>query len=201
MKRRQCQRSPAESGAARTPGLLHRLRDAVALARCSAHRKGDAAMETVPAIEDQLHTLQSICSAQRVSTGITCGAPAAAAKPNGDLVETLCQNDTNHPGESVRRVMTADPASVNGDQQTECGGLIGADDVPDLCSKQLDRAAGGGTRRDDPARRRRQHRVHRRNPRPVTALRTPRLTARSRPRAHQYAAADRGGSGNRQGPD
>jgi hypothetical protein len=78
MKRRQCQRSPAESGAARTPGLLHRLRDAAAFAGRSAHRKGDAAMETVPAIEDQLHTLQPICSAQRVSTGITCGAPAVA---------------------------------------------------------------------------------------------------------------------------
>ena len=35
-------------------------------------------MDTVPAIEDQLHALQPICSAQRVSTGITCGAPAVA---------------------------------------------------------------------------------------------------------------------------
>lgn len=35
-------------------------------------------MDTVQAIEDQLHTLQAICSAQRVSTGITCGAPAVA---------------------------------------------------------------------------------------------------------------------------
>jgi hypothetical protein len=123
-------------------------------------------MDTVAAIEDQLHTLQPICSAQRVSTGSTCGAPAVAVaeihaidgynqmglSPDGDLVETLCQNDTNHPGESVRRVMTADPASVDGGQQTECGGSIGADDVPDLCSKPLDRAAGGGTRRDAPAR-------------------------------------------------
>jgi hypothetical protein len=73
-------------------------------------------MDTVPAIEDQLHTLQPICSAQRVSTGIacsaqrvstgiTCGAPAVAVaeihaidgckqmglSPDGDLVETLCQ--------------------------------------------------------------------------------------------------------------
>jgi hypothetical protein len=106
MKRRQFQRSPAEySGAARTPRLLHRMRDAAAFARRSAHRKGDAAMDTVPAIEDQLHTLQPICSAQRVSTGITCGAPAVAVaeihaidgcdqmglSPDGDVVETLCQ--------------------------------------------------------------------------------------------------------------
>ena len=59
---------------------------------------------TVPAIEDQLRTLQPICSAQRVSTGITCGAPAVAVveihaidgcnqmglSPDGDVVETLC---------------------------------------------------------------------------------------------------------------
>jgi hypothetical protein len=105
MKRRQFQRSPAEygSGAARTPWLM-RMRDAAAFARRSAHRR-DAAMDTVPAIEDQLHTLQPICSAQRVSTGITCGAPAVAVaeihavdgcnqmglNPDGDLVETLCQ--------------------------------------------------------------------------------------------------------------
>ena len=62
-------------------------------------------MDTVQAIEDQLHTLQAICSAQRVSTGITCGAPAVAVaeihaidgcdqmglSPDGGLVETLCQ--------------------------------------------------------------------------------------------------------------
>ena len=62
-------------------------------------------MDTVPPIEDQLHPLQPICSAQRVSTGITCGAPAVAVaeihaidgceqmglSPDGDLVETLCQ--------------------------------------------------------------------------------------------------------------
>jgi hypothetical protein len=62
-------------------------------------------MDTVPAIEDQLHALQPICSAQRVSTGITCGAPAVAVaeihaidgcdqmglSADGDLVETLCQ--------------------------------------------------------------------------------------------------------------
>ena len=62
-------------------------------------------MDTVPAIEDQLHRLRPICSAQRVSTGITCGAPAVAVaevhaidgcdqmglSPHGDLVETLCR--------------------------------------------------------------------------------------------------------------
>lgn len=62
-------------------------------------------MDTIPSIEDQLHSLQPICSAQRVSTGITCGAPAVAVaevhavdecnemglSPDGDLVETLCQ--------------------------------------------------------------------------------------------------------------
>src|SRR6516165_12013991 len=106
MKPRQYQRSPAEyvSGAARTPPLLHRMRHA-AFARRWAHRKADAAMDTVPAIEDQLHALQPICSAQGVSTGITCGAPAVAVaeihaidgcdqmglSPDGDLVETLCQ--------------------------------------------------------------------------------------------------------------
>ena len=107
MNRRQFQRLPAEygSGAARTPRLLHRMRDAAAFARRWTHRKGDAAMDTVPAIEDQLHALQPICSAQRASTGITCGAPAVAVaeihaidgcdqmglSPDGDLVETLCQ--------------------------------------------------------------------------------------------------------------
>jgi hypothetical protein len=107
MNRRQLPRSPAEysSGAARTPWLLDRMRDAAAFARRSAHRKREAAMDTVPAIEDQLHTLQPICSAQRVSTGITCGAPAVAVaeihaidgcdqmglSPDGDRVETLCQ--------------------------------------------------------------------------------------------------------------
>jgi hypothetical protein len=107
MKRRQFQQSPAEHGsvAARTPRLLHRVRAAAAFARFSAHREGDAAIDTVGAIEEQLHTLQPICSAQRVSTGITCGAPAVAVaeihaidgcnqmglSPYGDLVETLCQ--------------------------------------------------------------------------------------------------------------
>ena len=50
-------------------------------------------------------TLRPICSAQQVSTDITCGAPAVAVaevhaidecnqmglNPDGDLVETLCQ--------------------------------------------------------------------------------------------------------------
>ena len=104
MKRCQFQRSHAESNAARTPWLLHRLREAAAYGRRSAHRKEDAAIDTVPAIEDQLRTLWPICSAQRVSTGIPCGAPAVAVaeihaidgceqmglSPNGDVVETLC---------------------------------------------------------------------------------------------------------------
>jgi hypothetical protein len=107
MMRRQSQRSAAEygSGTARTPWLLHRVRDAAAFARRSVHRTGDVAIDTVPAIEDQLHTLQPICSAQRVSTGIACGAPAVAIAEihaidgcdqiglsrDGDLVETLCR--------------------------------------------------------------------------------------------------------------
>lgn len=106
MKRRQFQRSPAEcgSGAARTPWLLHRVR-AAAFARRPAHRNGDVAIDTVAAIEEQLQSLQPICSAQRVSTGTACGAPAVAVaeihaidgcnqmglSPYGDLVETLCQ--------------------------------------------------------------------------------------------------------------
>lgn len=103
MKRCQFQRSPAESSAARTP-WLHRLRGAGAFARRSAHREEDAAIDSVPAIEDQLHALWPICSAQRVSTGIPCGAPAVAVteihaidgceqmglSPGGDVVETLC---------------------------------------------------------------------------------------------------------------
>lgn len=106
MKPRQFQQSPAAygSGAARTPRLLHRMRDA-AFGRRWAHRKGDAAMDAVRAIEDQLHALRPICSAQQVSSGITCGAPAVAVAeihaidgcdqmgltPDGDLIETLCQ--------------------------------------------------------------------------------------------------------------
>ncbi len=107
MKPRQLQRSPAQygSGAARTSRLLHRMRDAAASARRWAHRNGDAGMDTVPTIEDQLHALQPVCSAQGLSTGITCGVPAVAIaeihavdgcdqvglSPDGDLVETLCQ--------------------------------------------------------------------------------------------------------------
>ena len=63
-------------------------------------------MDSIPAIEDQLLALRPICSAQWVSTGITCGAPAVAVaqihaidgcdqmglSPDGDLVETLCQD-------------------------------------------------------------------------------------------------------------
>ncbi|OCB30438.1 phosphoenolpyruvate carboxylase [Mycobacterium malmoense] len=107
MKRRQFQRSSAEyaAGAARTPWLPHRIRDAAASARRWANRKGDAAMDSVPTVEDQLHALQPICSAQGVSTGIACGAPAVAIAeihavdgcdqmgltPDGDLIETLCE--------------------------------------------------------------------------------------------------------------
>src|SRR5689334_24029792 len=95
MKHRQCQRSPA---------ILYRMRKAAARAWRSTHRKANAAMGTVPAIEDQLTTLKPICSAQRVSTGIACGAPAVAVaemhaidgceqmglSADGDVVETLC---------------------------------------------------------------------------------------------------------------
>jgi hypothetical protein len=107
MKPSQFQPSPAEfsTGAARTPWLPPRMREAAAFARRWAHRKGDGAMDSVPAIEDQLLALQPICSAQRVSTGVTCGAPAVAVaemhaidgcdqmglSPDGDLVETLCR--------------------------------------------------------------------------------------------------------------
>lgn len=106
MKPRQFLQSPAAYGsaAARTPRLLHRMRD-VAFVRRWAHRKEEVATDTVPAIEDQLHALRPVCSAQRVSSGITCGAPAVAVAeihaidgcdqmgltPDGDLVETLCQ--------------------------------------------------------------------------------------------------------------
>jgi hypothetical protein len=103
MKRCQFQRSPAESSAARTP-WLSRMRNAAIFAPRSTHRKEDAAIDTVPAIEDRLRTLWPICSAQRVSTGIACGASAVAVaemhaidgyeqmglSPDGDVVETLC---------------------------------------------------------------------------------------------------------------
>ncbi|WP_025735631.1 hypothetical protein [Mycobacterium genavense] len=63
-------------------------------------------MDAIPAIEDQFHALQPACSAQRVPSGSTCGAPAVAVaeihaidgcdqmglSPDGDLVEALCQD-------------------------------------------------------------------------------------------------------------
>jgi hypothetical protein len=107
MKPRQFQRSPAEYGSntAQSPSLRHRMRDAAAVAWPWARRKADVAMDMVPAIEDQLRMLHPICSAQRLSSGISCGAPAVAVaevhaidecnqmglSPDGDLVETLCQ--------------------------------------------------------------------------------------------------------------
>ena len=107
MKRRQRQRSPAvcSPSAACTRWLLHLVRAAAAFAWRSANPEGDAATDTVAAIGEQLHALQPICSAQRVSTGVTCGAPAIAVaeihaidgcnqmglNPYGDLVETLCR--------------------------------------------------------------------------------------------------------------
>lgn len=105
MKRRQFQPTEYGSSAARAPWLLHRMRYAAGFARRSAHRKADAVVDAVPSIEDQLRALQPVCSAQRLSTGITCGAPAVAVaevhavdecnemglSPDGDLVETLCQ--------------------------------------------------------------------------------------------------------------
>ncbi|OBK13614.1 phosphoenolpyruvate carboxylase [Mycobacterium asiaticum] len=107
MKPRQFQRSPAEYGAdtTRTPWLPHRMRDAAAVARRWVHRTMGGATAAVPALEDQLHALQPMCSAQAPSTGITCGAPAVAVAEihaidecdqmgltaDGDVVETLCQ--------------------------------------------------------------------------------------------------------------
>jgi hypothetical protein len=116
--KRQFKPPPTEFsiGAARTSWLPHRMREAAAFARGWAHRKGAGAMEVIPSIEDQLLALQPICSAQRVSTGITCGAPAVAVaeihaingcdqiglSPDGDLVETLCQGCLT----KLRRAMT-----------------------------------------------------------------------------------------------
>src|SRR4051812_49754099 len=107
MKRRHYQRLPIgySPGAARTTWLVNRVRAVATFARRSGHRKGDAAIGAVGAIEEQLRTLQPICSAQRVSNGSTCGAPAVAVaeihaidgcnqiglSPEGDLVEMLCQ--------------------------------------------------------------------------------------------------------------
>jgi hypothetical protein len=118
MKRRQFHPPPAEfsTGAARTPWLPHRMREAAAFARRWAHRKGSGAVDSIPALEDQLLALQPICSAQRVPTGSTCGAPAVAVaeihaidgcdqlglSPDGDLVETLCQGCLAR----LRRAMT-----------------------------------------------------------------------------------------------
>ena len=103
MKRRQFQRSRAEdgSGAARTPRLPHQMRDAAAFARRSAHRKGDAAMDTVPAIEDQRHALQPICRAQRLSTGITYGAPGGGGRR--DARHRQMQPDGAKPRRRPRR--------------------------------------------------------------------------------------------------
>lgn len=107
MKHRQFQRFPAQygSGIERTAPLLYRIRDAATAAWRSAHRRADVAMDNVPAIENQLRALQSICRVQWTSTGITCGAPAVAVAevhaidecnqvgltPDGALVHTLCQ--------------------------------------------------------------------------------------------------------------
>lgn len=74
-------------------------------------------MDSVSVIEDQLRALRPICSAERVSTGAACGAPAVAVAeihaidgcddmgltPDGDLVETLCQACLA----TVRSAMTA----------------------------------------------------------------------------------------------
>lgn len=106
MKPRQPRRSPAELGfcGARTRRLLRRLWDAASSARRWADRQPGVAADFVPAIEDQLHSLQPICTAQGVSSGTPCGAPAVAVaeihavdgcdqmglSPDGDLVETLC---------------------------------------------------------------------------------------------------------------
>jgi len=82
------------------------MRKAAALAWRSTQPNADAAVGAVPAIEDQLKTLKPVCSAQRVSTGIACGAPAVAVaeihpidgceqqglSPSGDLIEILCQS-------------------------------------------------------------------------------------------------------------
>src|SRR5262245_38400834 len=81
-------RSPTDCGAPRTRRLLH------------------ASMDALLAIEDQLRALRPICSAQWVSSGIPCGAPAVVVaqihaidgcnqtglSPHGDVVETLCQD-------------------------------------------------------------------------------------------------------------
>ncbi|GFG54916.1 phosphoenolpyruvate carboxylase [Mycolicibacterium agri] len=102
MKRREIDRQHNEYGcsAGRTEGLLDRAKVAVVLVWRSVRRK-----DIVPAVEDQLLRLQPICSAQQMSSGITCGAPAVVVawihavdgcdqiglSPGGDVVETLCQ--------------------------------------------------------------------------------------------------------------
>jgi hypothetical protein len=118
MKRRQFQPSPAEFsiGAGRTAWLPYRMREAAVLARRWVHRKSGGAADSVPALEDQLRALRPICSAPRMPTSITCGAPAVAVaeihavdgcdqlglSPDGDLVETLCQGCLAR----LRRAMT-----------------------------------------------------------------------------------------------
>ncbi|OBG62587.1 phosphoenolpyruvate carboxylase [Mycobacterium scrofulaceum] len=107
MKRRPSQRSPAEygPGTGRSSRLLQRIWDAAALARRWAHRSGDDAVDAALGIEQQLNTLRPICTAQGLSSGETCGAPAVAVaeihavdgcdqvglNTDGDLVEVLCE--------------------------------------------------------------------------------------------------------------
>jgi hypothetical protein len=106
MKRHQFERSPAEDGSCAAGTRWHRMRRAAFVHRWACRSgKRDAATDIDPAIQCQLRTLRPVCSAQRVSTGATCGSPAVAVAEihaldgckqmgltaRGDLVETLCQ--------------------------------------------------------------------------------------------------------------
>lgn len=103
MEHCQLPRWATDTGAGRIPRVLHNLRSAAASARRSRRcRHHETA--AVPAIDEQLHSLRPACSAQRISSGISCGAPAVAVatihaidgcaqtglSTHGDVVETLC---------------------------------------------------------------------------------------------------------------
>lgn len=111
------------------PRQSRRMRDALCAGR-RAHPKGDRGVDAVPAIEEQLDALQAICSAQRVSTGNACGAPAVAIaeihaidgcdqmglSPYGDVVETLCRACLT----TLRRAM-ADYVGGKREMASRCG--------------------------------------------------------------------------------
>ena len=141
MKRCQFQRSPAEAPAPREHhGCCIECGTPPPLPGVRRIGKKMPRSTPFPAIEDQLRTLWPICSAQRVSTGIACGAPAVAVaeihaidgceqmglSPDGDVVETLCHACLS----TVQRAM----ATYVGDKR-EMASLCGTHPVCSTCGR------------------------------------------------------------------